>query len=124
MRGLALAPSWLTVLPVHAGAPDPRTAAWALRWAPVAGALVGAAAGRAAFAWVARRGVRAARPGGLGATVAESQPWWVAVLWWAALAICGYALAGLRGPLAIALSAAVVAVVSRHTSRRFGGMTG
>ena len=44
-----------------------------------AAVVLAAAAGRAAFAWVARRGVPAARPGGLGATVAGSQPWWVAV---------------------------------------------
>ena len=45
MKGLALALSWLTVLPVRAGAPDARTAAAALRWAPLVGGLVGAATG-------------------------------------------------------------------------------
>ncbi len=45
MRGLALALSWLTVLPVRTGAPDARTAAAAIRWAPLVGALLGAAAG-------------------------------------------------------------------------------
>jgi len=45
VRGLALALSWLTVLPVRIGAPDARTAAAALRWAPVVGGLVGAATG-------------------------------------------------------------------------------
>jgi adenosylcobinamide-GDP ribazoletransferase len=232
MRGLVLALSWLTVLPVRTGAPDARTAASALRWAPVVGALVGAAtgavlvglaalgvpplvagllavgfaglatrgmhldgladtadglgcygpperalavmrdggagpfavvtllvvvgaqaaalatlavaatsgagtagwviagttlaaaAGRAAFAWVARRGVPAARPGGLGATVAGSQPWWLGALWWVVLAACGFALSGPRGALAIGLGVAVVVVLSWHTARRFGGMTG
>ncbi|HEX5811413.1 MAG TPA: adenosylcobinamide-GDP ribazoletransferase [Pseudonocardia sp.] len=234
MRGLALALSWLTVLPVRTGAPDSRTAAGALRWAPVVGGLLGAAtgavlvglgalgvpalaagllavgfaglatrgmhldgladtadglgcfgpperalavmrdggagpfavvtllvvvgaqaaalaallaglgvptgpgsaawvvgatalagaAGRAAFAWGARRGVAAARPGGLGATVAGSQPWWVAVAWWAVLAGGGFALAGLRGVLAVGLGAVAVAALSWHTARRFGGMTG
>jgi len=37
-----------------------------------------AATGRAGFAWCARRGIPAARPGGLGATVAGSQAIWVA----------------------------------------------
>jgi adenosylcobinamide-GDP ribazoletransferase len=97
----------------------PGAAVWA-----IAATALAAAAGRASFLWVARRGVAAARPDGLGATVAESQPWWAAVLWWAVLAVCGYALAGLRGVLAIGLGAAVVAVLSRHTARRFGGMTG
>ncbi len=223
MSGLALALSWLTVLPVRTGAPDARTAAAALRWAPLVGGLVGAvagglfwglsdlgvpalvaglltvgfaglatrgmhldgladtadglgcygpperalavmrdggagpfavvtlivvlgaqaasvaalppaaapatltlaaAAGRAGFTWVARRGVPAARPGGLGATVAGSQPWWVAIAWWAVLGAAGYTVAGVRGPVAVALGAALVVVLSRHTARRFGGMTG
>jgi adenosylcobinamide-GDP ribazoletransferase len=231
VKGLALALSWLTVLPVRAGAPDARTAAAALRLAPLIGGLVGAAtgavvvglvalgvpaavagllavgfaglatrgmhldgladtadglgcygpperalavmrdggagpfavvtllvvvgaqaaalatlaapvvtpaavlrvvaatalagaAGRAAFLWVARRGVAAARPGGLGATVAGSQPWWVAVVWWLGLAAAGFALAGPRGTLAVGVGAAVVAALSWHTARRFGGMTG
>ncbi|MEV1292618.1 adenosylcobinamide-GDP ribazoletransferase [Pseudonocardia sp. NPDC049635] len=48
-----------------------------------------AAVGRAGFCWVARRGTPAARPGGLGATVAGSQPPWVAPLWWTVLAGLG-----------------------------------
>lgn len=223
MTSLALALSWLTVLPVRTGAPDARTAAAALRWAPLVGALLGvvggalllglrllgvpalvtgllvvgflglatrgmhldgladtadglgcygpperalavmrdggagpfavvtllvavgaqaaalaslppwsapwslalaAAAGRAGFAWVARRGVAAARPGGLGATVAGSQPWWVAVGWWVVLAGAGYALTGVRGVVGVALGAVLVIALSWHTNRRFGGMTG
>jgi adenosylcobinamide-GDP ribazoletransferase len=92
--------------------------------AVVAAVALAGAAGRAAFLWVARRGVPAARPGGLGATVAGSQPWWVAAAWWLVLAGAGFALAGPRGVLAVGLGAAVVAALSRHTARRFGGMTG
>jgi adenosylcobinamide-GDP ribazoletransferase len=92
--------------------------------ATVAAVALAGAAGRAAFLWVARRGVPAARPGGLGATVAGSQPWWAAVGWWVALAGGGFALAGPRGVLAVALGAAVAVVLSWHTARRFGGMTG
>ncbi|GAA2553130.1 adenosylcobinamide-GDP ribazoletransferase [Pseudonocardia hydrocarbonoxydans] len=228
MSSLALALSWLTVLPVRTGAPDARTAAGAIRWAPVVGGLLGAAAGgalvglaalgvppavagllavgllalatrgmhldgladtadglgcygpperalavmrdggagpfgvvalfvvvaaqvaavaalaagpgidtavigsvalacpagRAGFGWVCRRGVPAARPGGLGATVAGSQPPWVPGLWWTALAGAGFAVAGARGVVAVALGAALVALLSWHTARRFGGMTG
>ncbi len=223
MRGLALALSWLTVLPVRTGAPDARTAAAALRWAPAVGGLLGTAAGgvfvgtaalgvpplvgglltvgfltmatrgmhvdgladtadglgcygpperalavmrdggagpfgvvtllvvlgaqagalaaldpatavpavalavatgRAGFGWAARRGVPAARPGGLGATVAGSQPWWVPALWWLVLAGAGFALAGPRGIVAVALAVAVTVGLSWHTARRFGGMTG
>jgi adenosylcobinamide-GDP ribazoletransferase len=90
----------------------------------VAATALAGAAGRAAFLWVARRGVPAARPGGLGATVAGSQHWWVAVAWWLGLAAAGFALAGPRGVLAVGLGAAVVAALSWHTARRFGGMTG
>jgi adenosylcobinamide-GDP ribazoletransferase len=90
----------------------------------VAATALAGAAGRAAFLWVARRGVPAARPGGLGAAVAGSQPWWVAVVWWLGLAAAGFALAGPRGVLAVGLGAAVVAALSWHTARRFGGMTG
>jgi adenosylcobinamide-GDP ribazoletransferase len=225
VRSLALALSWLTVLPVRTGAPEAAVAAGALRWAPVVGALLGAAGGgllaglaalgvpplvagllavgflalvtrgmhvdgladtadglgcygpperalavmrdggagpfavvtilvvlgaqaaalaalaplgatavaalalaaatgRAGFAWVARRGVAAARPGGLGATVAGSQPWWAAPAWWTALAAVAFPVLGLRAPIAVGLAAVVVVALSRHTARRFGGMTG
>jgi len=90
----------------------------------VAAAALAGAAGRAAFLWVARRRVPAARPGGLGAMVAGSQPWWVAVAWWVALAGAGFALTGPRGVLAVGLGAAAIAALSWHTARRFGGMTG
>jgi adenosylcobinamide-GDP ribazoletransferase len=90
----------------------------------IAAVALAGAAGRVGFLWVARRGVPAARPGGLGATVAGSQPWWVAVAWWLGLAATGFALAGPRGVLAVGVGAAVVAALSWHTARRFGGMTG
>jgi adenosylcobinamide-GDP ribazoletransferase len=89
----------------------------------VAAVALAAAAGRAAFCWVARRGVPAARPGGLGALVAGSQPWWVPVAWWAALAAAGLAL-GLHATIGVVLGAALVVTLSWHTARRFGGMTG
>jgi adenosylcobinamide-GDP ribazoletransferase len=225
VAGLALALSWLTVAPVRTGAPSPATAAAAIRWAPVVGALLGAAAGaglwglaavgvpalvagllavallalgtrgmhldgladtadglgcygpperalavmrdggagpfavvtlvvvvgvqgaalaalaptgpwvvasaalagaagRAGFAWACRTGVPAARPGGLGAQVAGSQPWWVALAWWLVLAAAGWAPLGWRAPVAVAVGAAAVVLLSRHTARRFGGVTG
>jgi adenosylcobinamide-GDP ribazoletransferase len=89
----------------------------------VAAVALAAAAGRAGFCWVARRGVPAARPGGLGALVAGSQPWWVPAVWWAALAAAGLAL-GPRATIGVALGAALVIGLSWHTARRFGGMTG
>src|SRR6185437_11655488 len=74
-----------------------------------------AATGRAGFAWCARRGVPAARPGGLGATVAGSQPPWVAPAWWVALAAAGLAAVPGRpweGPLAVAAAATAVVALS------------
>jgi adenosylcobinamide-GDP ribazoletransferase len=96
-------------------------------WSAVATAALAGGTGRAAFAWCARRGVPAARPGGLGATVAGSQPPWVAPTWWLALAAAGLAVVPGRpwqGPLAVAVAAATVVALSAHTHRRFGGVTG
>jgi adenosylcobinamide-GDP ribazoletransferase len=94
------------------------------RWGAV---VLAAAAGRAAFAWCCRRGMPAARPEGLGALVAGSQPVAVPVLWWLVLAGGGTLVAPGRpwlGPLGVALSAAGVALLARHARRRFGGITG
>jgi adenosylcobinamide-GDP ribazoletransferase len=93
----------------------------------VAATVLAGATGRVAFAWCARRGVPAARPGGLGATVAGSQPMWVAPVWWGVLAAAGLAAHPGRpwqGPLAVALAAVAVVALSAHTRRRFGGVTG
>ena len=92
----------------------------------VAAALAGAT-GRAGFAWCARRGVPAARPTGLGATVAGSQPAWAAPAWWLVLAAATTGVVPGRpwqGPVAVAVAAAVVVGLSQHTRRRFGGVTG
>ena len=93
----------------------------------VASAALAGATGRAGFAWCARRGVPAARPTGLGATVAGSQPAWVAPAWWLALAAAALGVVPGRpwqGPLAVAVAAAVVVGLSAHARRRFGGTTG
>jgi adenosylcobinamide-GDP ribazoletransferase len=94
------------------------------RWPSV---LIAAVAGRCAFAWCCRRGVPAARPEGLGALVAGTQPWAVGALGAVALAAVAVTAVPTRpwqGPLAIALAAALVVALSRHTRRRFGGLTG
>jgi adenosylcobinamide-GDP ribazoletransferase len=95
--------------------------------AVLAAVALAAALGRAGFAWCCRRGVPAARPEGLGAMVAGSQPWWVAPAWWAALGGGGLAVVPGRpwqGVLAVGLGALVVVGLSWHTARRFGGMSG
>lgn len=84
-------------------------------------------AGRAAFSWCTRRGTAPARPAGLGALVAGSQPPVVPVTWSAALLIAGLLAVPERpwqGALAVALAALVVVALSAHTRRRFGGVTG
>lgn len=83
--------------------------------------------GRVAFAWCCRRGVPAARPDGLGALVADSQPRWLAPLSWLALSSASVAVVSSRpwqGPLALLLGAAAVLALSGHTTRRLGGVTG
>jgi adenosylcobinamide-GDP ribazoletransferase len=114
----------VVTLVVVLGAQAAALAALASTGPSAVGAIaLAAAAGRAGFCWVARRGVPAARPGGLGALVAGSQPWWVPAAWWTALAVAGFTL-GPRTAIGVALGAALVVALSWHTTRRFGGMTG
>nr|WP_211176631.1 adenosylcobinamide-GDP ribazoletransferase [Pseudonocardia acidicola] len=129
MRDGGAGPFAVVTLLVTLGAQAAALAALATRPAAglVATTVLATAAGRAGFGWCARRGVPAARPGGLGSTVAGSQPCWVAPLWWAALA--GAAVLTVpgrpwQGPLAVLLAATVVVALSAHTRRRFGGVTG
>lgn len=94
------------------------------RLIPVVLAMI---AGRAAFGWCARRGVPGARPAGLGALVADSQPFAVPVAWWSILLAGGLLAVPDRrwqGTLAVALAALAVVTLSAHTRRRFGGVTG
>ncbi|SDC60281.1 adenosylcobinamide-GDP ribazoletransferase [Actinokineospora iranica] len=94
------------------------------RWGAVVLAI---AAGRAAFTACCVRGIPAARPEGLGALVAGSQPRWVPVSWLAALvAVSTVVVPGSLwlGPVAVLLAAAAVALLLRHTRKRFGGITG
>jgi len=48
----------------------------------------------------------------------------MAPAWWIVLAVAGFLGWGWRGVLAIAVGALLVVALSRHTARRFGGMTG
>jgi adenosylcobinamide-GDP ribazoletransferase len=84
-------------------------------------------AGRAAFGWCTRRGLPAARPAGMGALVAGSQPIAVPGAWLAILLAVGLlAVPGRpwQGPLAVILATLLVVAISAHTRRRFGGVTG
>jgi adenosylcobinamide-GDP ribazoletransferase len=89
--------------------------------------LLAVTAGRVAFSWCARTGVPPARPEGLGALVAGSQPPAVPAAWSATLLAGGLVAVPGRawqGALAVALAALMVVTVSAHTRRRFGGVTG
>ncbi|WP_435137567.1 adenosylcobinamide-GDP ribazoletransferase [Actinacidiphila sp. bgisy144] len=94
-------------------------------------AVAGAVAGRAAMTLAARRGIPAARPGGLGAAVAgvlsPRTAWTVAAgcAGLAALAGAGFAgLTWLRFLLAAALAATAAESLLRRCRTRFGGVTG
>ncbi|MDF2977905.1 MAG: Cobalamin synthase [Actinomycetospora sp.] len=80
--------------------------------------------GRAAFTWIARRGVPAASPDGLGALVAGTQPVWLAPAWLVVLAGAAYPVLGWHAPAAGVLAAVVVVLVATHARRRLGGVSG
>ncbi|MEV4314397.1 adenosylcobinamide-GDP ribazoletransferase [Actinocrispum sp. NPDC049592] len=89
--------------------------------------IVAYAAGRAAFSWCCREGVPAARPEGLGALVAGTQPVLVPIGW--LVLLTGAAVPAVpgrfwQGPLAVLVAAAVLVVFSAHTRKRLGGITG
>jgi adenosylcobinamide-GDP ribazoletransferase len=93
----------------------------------VLGVAVAWAAGRASFTWCARRRVRAASEGGLGALVAGTQHPTVPVVWLGVLAVAAtLAVPGRwwQGPVAVALGAVVVVLLARHAVRRLGGVNG
>ncbi len=94
-------------------------------WGPVA-LVVGAAAGRTVLAVLCARGVPAARPGGLGATVAGSVPRPVAV---GVLVVVGGAAAAVApvpwvGGLAVLAGCAGGLLLAGRAARRIGGITG
>jgi adenosylcobinamide-GDP ribazoletransferase len=89
-----------------------------------AAALVAVLAGRAMLAIACARGVPAARPGGLGATVAGAVPRWSAVVVLVLVAAACLGLAGPAGPAGVAAAALAVAVLLRRAVQRLGGING
>jgi adenosylcobinamide-GDP ribazoletransferase len=85
--------------------------------------VLAVATGRVAFTICCHRGVPAARPEGLGALVAGTQPTVVPVVWVVALAGVSV-VQGWRGPVAIVVATGLVVLLVRHTRKRFGGVTG
>ena len=82
--------------------------------------------GRVAFV-VCCHGVPAARPEGLGALVAGTQPVGAPVFWLIGLLLCsplGDIAHPYKGPVAIALATGLVLLVIQHVQKRLGGITG
>jgi adenosylcobinamide-GDP ribazoletransferase len=79
---------------------------------------------RAAFPLCCVRGRTAARPEGLGALVADTQPRWVPVVWWVVALAAAWFVLHVLAPVGVALAFVVVAGLAWHTGRRFGGLTG
>ncbi|MFC5287636.1 adenosylcobinamide-GDP ribazoletransferase [Actinokineospora guangxiensis] len=98
----------------------------ALRPESLGVAVLAVAVGRIAFPLCCVRGVPAARPEGLGALVAGTQPWAVPAAWLAVAALAGlFAVPGKPWAAAgVLLAALLVAGLVRHARRRFGGITG
>ena len=95
--------------------------------AGLVGVLVAVATGRLAVTWACRRGIPAARPDGLGVLVAGTVPLVAAVAW--TLLLAGAAVFAVPGrpwvgPLAVLAGVAASVALTRHTVRRFGGVTG
>ena len=65
-----------------------------------------------------------AREDGLGVTFTRRVPALVALLGWAALAGLAVLVDPIRGPATVAVAAALVAALTWHAVRRFGGVTG
>ena len=127
MRDGAAGPFAVVTLVVVIGTQAAALAALPIGPTAVLAVALACATGRAGFAWCARRRVPAARPGGLGATVAGSQPAWVAPLYWLVLGAAGvFAVPGRAwgGPVAVGVAALAVVALAAHTRRRLGGMTG
>lgn len=103
------------VLAALAAAPGPRVlAAVVLAWA----------ASRAVLPVLTCRGVVAARPDGLGATVVGAVPVPLAVAVPTGLAAVGLVVVGPGGPLAVGAAVVAAGVLARAAHRRLGGLTG
>ncbi|MDG3011933.1 adenosylcobinamide-GDP ribazoletransferase [Rhodococcus sp. D2-41] len=88
--------------------------------------VCGPLAGRAAVVQACRRGNPPARPTGFGALVADTQPWWAALAWTAAVVVVsGWAGANWwQGPVCVVVALLGAAALTRHCIRRFGGVNG
>lgn len=124
MRDGGVGPFGVVTLVLVLGAQAASIGALGDRWGAV---VLAVATGRAAFAVCCVRGVPAARPDGLGALVAGTQPVAVPVVWLVALTLVS-PLADMHrawlGPVAMLVATGLVLALVSHTRRRFGGVTG
>jgi adenosylcobinamide-GDP ribazoletransferase len=97
-------------------AQDPAGAALAL--------VVAVVVSRAALAPACVRGIPAARPGGLGATVAGSVPAWAVVVVVVGVEVSAFGLLGVAGLAGAALAVGAAGVLLLWCLRRLGGITG
>lgn len=96
-------------------------------YAALASTTAAVAAGRVAITLACRRGVPAARAGGMGAVVAGTVNPAVGMAWLVVVAAIGIAAVPGRpwqGPLAVAVGVGAGALLTRHAVRRLGGVTG
>lgn len=93
-----------------------------VRTAVIAGAAV--CASRAALWITACTLAPPARVDGLGITFTRRVPVLVAVAGWVGLAALAALVDPVRGPVTVAVAALLVAALTAHTVRRFGGVTG
>jgi adenosylcobinamide-GDP ribazoletransferase len=96
-------------------------------WAVLTSAAAAYGTGRLAATWACRAGVPAARPDGLGALVAGTVGWPVAVVATVvvgALAVPTVPHRAWQGPVAVLAALAATAALTAHLRRRIGGITG
>lgn len=104
------------------------TTAYQRPWpATLATVVAAVATGRLAVTLACRRGVKAARPEGLGALVAGTVPWpWTVLGGVVVAAVAAGAVPGRawQGPVAVLAGVGASVLFVRHANRRLGGVTG
>ncbi|WP_433079288.1 adenosylcobinamide-GDP ribazoletransferase [Dactylosporangium sp. CA-052675] len=102
---------------------DAAAATSLLAWPPFA-VVLAFAAGRLGATVACRRGLPAARTGGLGALVAQTVPGWLLGLVILVTGGLGVLVDPWRGPGAVLAAALVAWALTAHARRRLGGVTG
>lgn len=85
--------------------------------------VLACATGRAGFVLCCRSGLPPARPEGMGALVAGSQPLWLVIAWWLAATLAAVLISP-AAAVSVLIAAGALVLFTRHVRRRFGGITG